>query len=125
MHILKILLSSVNLSRWTMLGHVLRFPENSPAAASLTFAVEGSEMFKYRCRRHQTNLLNMIKCDLNNRNLKLDNIYDLYGVINHSGSLQFGHYYSYVYNEPAGKWFEYNDFNIEVANLTIHPYIFS
>lgn len=38
-----------------------------------------------------------------------DHIYDLYGVVNHTGSLQFGHYFSYVYNEPAGKWFEYND----------------
>ena len=68
----------VELSRWTMLGHVLRFPENCPAAASLTFAVDGSMAFKSRRGRHQMNLLNTIKCDLNTRNFKLDNIGDLY-----------------------------------------------
>ena len=82
-HVTRILLTvsdCVNLSCWTMLGHVLRFPENCPSVVSHTFTFEGSKMFKSRCRRHQTNLLNTIKCDLNNRNLKLDNMYDLYSL---------------------------------------------
>ena len=39
--------------------------------------------------------------------------YTLYGIGNHSGSLNFGHYYAYIkiklnsINE--GKWYEYND----------------
>ena len=39
-------------------------------------------------------------------------VYDLYGVINHTGSLQFGHYYAYAYNKDYDEWFEYNDSSV-------------
>lgn len=36
------------------------------------------------------------------------NIYDLYGVCNHSGSLNGGHYYAYIKN-MNGKWYLFDD----------------
>ena len=56
-----------------MLGHVLRLPENSPAAVALSFSS------KSRQGRHQIDLFNTIKSDLNIRgfnNLETSN--DLY-----------------------------------------------
>ena len=44
-----------------MLGHVLRLPENSPAAV-LSFSVDGCPS-KSRRGRHQINLFNTIKSD--------------------------------------------------------------
>jgi ubiquitin C-terminal hydrolase len=34
--------------------------------------------------------------------------YDLYGVCNHSGGVQGGHYTAYIKN-ANGKWYEFND----------------
>jgi hypothetical protein len=36
-------------------------------------------------------------------------IYDLYGVVNHSGTLNSGHYVSHCFNHARQKWFYYND----------------
>ena len=41
-----------------------------------------------------------------------ENIYDLYGVINHFGSLNFGHYTANCYNEEAKSWFNFNDSSV-------------
>ena len=38
-------------------------------------------------------------------------VYDLYGVANHSGGSLGGHYTAYVKN-ANGKWYEFNDTNI-------------
>jgi ubiquitin C-terminal hydrolase len=35
--------------------------------------------------------------------------YNLFGVINHHGSLTFGHYISVVKNPYSGKWYTYDD----------------
>ena len=67
----------VDISRWTMLGHVLRLPENSPAALALVFAIDGCSA-KSRRGRHQVNLFNTIKSDLVLRGYSLSNIDDLY-----------------------------------------------
>jgi hypothetical protein len=66
------------LSRWRMLGHILRSPENSPASLALSFAVEGSCEYKSRRGRHQTNLFNVIKTDLSDKGVSLLSIDDLY-----------------------------------------------
>ena len=55
----------VKLSRWKMFGHILRSPENSPAALSLYFAVVGSADLRGRRGRHQTNLLTILRNDIN------------------------------------------------------------
>lgn len=38
-----------------------------------------------------------------------NNIYDLYGVVNHSGCLGGGHYTAQCFNRQEGKWFNFND----------------
>ncbi len=48
---------------------------------------------------------------------KETNIYDLFGVCNHSGSVYGGHYTAYVKNANE-KWYHYNDTNVdEMKNL--------
>ena len=37
--------------------------------------------------------------------------YTLYGIGNHSGSINFGHYYAYI-RINDGKWYEFNDSNV-------------
>ena len=69
----------VERSRWTMLGHVLRLPENSPAALALTFALDGCPA-KSRRGRHQINLFNTIKSDLNLRGFTLNCLEDLFSI---------------------------------------------
>ncbi len=36
-------------------------------------------------------------------------IYDLYGVVNHTGSVSFGHYTAYCKNYKTGEWYDFND----------------
>lgn len=67
----------VKLSRWTMLGHVLRSPENTPANTALSFAVNRLEYCKPRRGRHQMNLFDIIKSDLHDRGLVIDSHNDL------------------------------------------------
>ena len=38
-----------------------------------------------------------------------DLVYDLFGVVNHFGSLNFGHYTAYGKNSETGQWHLYND----------------
>ena len=35
-------------------------------------------------------------------------IYDLFGVVNHTGNLGGGHYYAYAKNYYSGEWYDYN-----------------
>ena len=35
--------------------------------------------------------------------------YDLYAIINHYGTLHFGHYVSLVKNQQDSKWYKYDD----------------
>ena len=60
----------------SLLGHVLRGPINGPAYSSLMFAVSSQQM-SGRVGRPQSNLFSLIKRDLKDRNLLLDNINDL------------------------------------------------
>ena len=41
--------------------------------------------------------------------------YELYGICNHSGTLHFGHYYSYCKN-ANGNWYSYNDKNVSTID---------
>ena len=52
--------------------------------------------------------------NLNLKNYMLDNtepVYECYGVCNHSGGLNCGHYYSYV--KVNGKWYSFNDVQVK------------
>ena len=70
----------VRLYRWRMLGHVLRSPENSPAQVALTYAVDGSNIYKSRRGRHQTNLFNIIRDDLSKRGFSLKHLDDIFNL---------------------------------------------
>ncbi len=54
----------VKLSRWKMLGHILRSPENTPAALALNYAVVGAKQLSGRLGRHKINLLSLIRKDI-------------------------------------------------------------
>lgn len=36
-------------------------------------------------------------------------LYDLFGIVNHFGTLNGGHYVSTIRNACTGEWLEYND----------------
>ena len=40
--------------------------------------------------------------------------YDLFGVINHIGTIEFGHYYSFIKLFNKGMWYEYNDTKVNI-----------
>ena len=42
-------------------------------------------------------------------NDKIEKIYDLTGIMYHSGNLQYGHYYAVCYNIKLKKWLLFND----------------
>jgi len=39
-------------------------------------------------------------------------LYKLYGVCNHTGSMEGGHYTAYCYSEPRGGWYKYDDHEV-------------
>ena len=51
--------------------------ENSPAYTSLIFAIANYDNFISRRERHSSNLLTLLKTNMNNRNWQPDNISDV------------------------------------------------
>ena len=51
--------------------------------------------------------------DFVNNKLELETKYDLHGVVNHYGTLGFGHYVSFTRNPFDQKWYKYDDINAE------------
>ena len=53
--------------------------------------------------------------DLNfvTQQLQIEAKYDLHGVVNHYGTLGFGHYVSFTRNPFDKKWYRYDDMNRE------------
>jgi ubiquitin carboxyl-terminal hydrolase 4/11/15 len=45
--------------------------------------------------------------------LDVEPLYDLHGIVNHYGTLGFGHYVSFVRNSFDGKWYRYDDLSRE------------
>ena len=54
----------VKSSRRKLFGHILRSPENTPAALALSYAVSGTKDLRGRRGRHKTNLLSIIRKDI-------------------------------------------------------------
>ena len=54
-------------------------------------------------------------CDNDFFNGKLKASYKLFGISNHSGTINFGHYYSYT--KVGNNWFEFNDSCVKLINL--------
>ena len=83
--------SRVKASRWKMFGHILRGPENAPAALALNYAVVGCKNLPTRGRgNHKTSLLSTIRKDISripvdllsnttelHQKLKLNNQHDI------------------------------------------------
>jgi len=76
----KPLTARVEEARWRMFGHILRSAENTPAQTALSFALEGASMHKSRRGRHQINLFNVLKGDLDKRGLLFKDIDDLFNL---------------------------------------------
>ena len=83
-----------------MLGHVLRLPENSPAAVALVYAIDGCSA-KSRRGRHQINLFNTIKSDLSLRDYSLNNLEDLYEQKDDATACVDLHLFSTISNHEA------------------------
>ena len=66
-------------SRWRMLGHVLRGPEDGPAFSSLKFATNTLNL-PGRRGRPQSNLFSLIQHDLDKHNLNIHNLEDLFDL---------------------------------------------
>lgn len=45
--------------------------------------------------------------------LEIEPLYDLHGIVNHYGTLGFGHYVSFVRNQFDDKWYRYDDLSRE------------
>ncbi|XP_078576824.1 uncharacterized protein LOC144862312 [Branchiostoma floridae x Branchiostoma japonicum] len=54
-------------ARWSMFGHILRMPQDTPAQKALEYAILGSKRFKARKGRDCVNLLSLLKADLKHR----------------------------------------------------------
>lgn len=53
--------------------------------------------------------------------LQVEPMYNLHGIVNHYGTLGFGHYVSYTQNPFDGKWYRYDDLIREqVAEEDLH-----
>ncbi|KAI8481984.1 hypothetical protein Bbelb_402850 [Branchiostoma belcheri] len=55
--------------RWSLFGHILRMPQDTPAQKALEFSFLSSERYKARSGRHCINLLSLLKGDLKCRGL--------------------------------------------------------
>ena len=53
--------------------------------------------------------------------------YSLYGIINHTGSIDFGHYYSYIKFHKKEEWYEFNDSSVRKIENAIEsfPYAYA
>ncbi|XP_015928768.1 ubiquitin carboxyl-terminal hydrolase 31 [Parasteatoda tepidariorum] len=47
-----------------------------------------------------------------------DNVYELYAVCNHQGSMQAGHYTAYCRNPVSGQWYLYDDIKVQKVPVT-------
>ena len=47
-----------------------------------------------------------------------DSIYDLYGVLVHSGSISGGHYFAFLRTSTSPQWFKFNDSRVSKASIS-------
>ena len=67
----------VRKARWTLLGHILRSDDNTPAGLALQYAVSSSEHLRGRRGRPRSNLFTTIVNDLKEFSLRLIDTSDL------------------------------------------------
>ena len=76
--------------------HFKRFNNNKKINTFIDFPLTNLDISKYINKKRNTNDTHELK-------------YDLFGVINHYGSMDYGHYTSFCKNIHDNKWYEYND----------------
>ena len=76
--------------------HLKRFNNNKKINTFIDFPLTNLDISKYINKKRNTNDTHGLK-------------YDLFGVINHYGSMDYGHYTSFCKNMHDNKWYEYND----------------
>ena len=81
--------------------HLKRFKNNYKLGNLIKFPIEGLDMGKYIHYKENENS---------------DNIYDLFAVSNHDGSLEGGHYIAYCKNYFENKWYNFNDAIVSEIN---------
>ena len=67
----------VRKSTWTLLGHILRSDDNTPASLALRYAISSLDHFRGRVGRPRSNLLNTIQNDLKEHCIVLNTLEDL------------------------------------------------
>jgi ubiquitin C-terminal hydrolase len=78
------------------------------------FSVTGYTATYEPIHHKETKLVNFPLTDLDVSNCchkdnKPDHKYDLQAIVQHSGTLRFGHYVAYAQNDANDKWYEFND----------------
>ena len=73
--------------------HLKRFDNNKKINTLIDFPLTNLDLKKY----------------LSNKNIVNHSKYNLFGVINHFGSLEYGHYTAFCKNYHDNNWYEYND----------------
>ena len=77
--------------------HLKRFvDEKSKINTEVNFPIRGLNLKDYIVDENDT----------------IEKIYDLTGIMYHTGNLQYGHYYAACYNIKHRRWFLYNDDNV-------------
>ena len=76
--------------------HLKRFNNNKKINTFIDFPLTNLDINKYINKNRNINDTQGLK-------------YDLFGVINHYGSMDYGHYTSFCKNIDDNKWYEYND----------------
>ena len=59
-------------------------------------------------------------CDNDFFNGEINTKYKLFGISNHSGTIDFGHYYSYT--KVGDNWYEFNDSFVKLINFILFIY---
>lgn len=62
--------------------------------------------------------ISSVVSDINKDTVSKCYTYNLYSVINHTGSMGGGHYYTYALNEQSGNWYVYDDSKISKIEST-------
>ncbi|XP_018090955.1 ubiquitin carboxyl-terminal hydrolase 43 isoform X2 [Xenopus laevis] len=118
---------TVKLSLWTLpdilIIHLKRFRQvggrRNKLSTLVRFPLTGLDMAPHVVKRSQGSKgmlgqwSSWKQTHASMENGQLDVHYDLYGVCNHHGSLQGGHYTAYCRNSLDARWYSYDDSNVE------------
>lgn len=73
------------------------------------FPVEGLDMSPYMDKEKHL----LTQCIRGTESRPDNNLYDLYAVCNHLGSMSAGHYIAVCKNPVDGQWYSYDDFRVD------------